>query len=80
MDKGSGSGIFPDPGPGDPTRPDSTGSGFARLHKTIPYIKNKCIHLRSFVKYKSMTKISLFYCTLCSKKLSFKSIEIVEYS
>ena len=29
MDKGSGSGIFPDPG--DPKRPDPTGSGSATL-------------------------------------------------
>ena len=27
MDKGSGSGIFPGPDPGDPKRPDPTGSG-----------------------------------------------------
>ena len=31
MDKGSGSGIFPDPDPGDPKRPDPTGSGSATL-------------------------------------------------
>ena len=31
MDKGSGSGIFPDPDPGDPKRPDPTGSGYATL-------------------------------------------------
>ena len=31
MDKGSGSGIFPDPDPGDPKRPDSTESGSATL-------------------------------------------------
>ena len=35
MDKGSGSGIFPDPDPGDPKRPDLTGSGSATLLKTI---------------------------------------------
>ena len=27
MDKGSGSGIFPDPDTGDPKRPDPTGTG-----------------------------------------------------
>ena len=31
MDKGSGSGIFPDPDPGDPKRPDPNGSGSATL-------------------------------------------------
>ena len=45
VNKGSGSGIFPDPDPGDPKRPDPTGSGSATLlpsmtlgahHKFIP--------------------------------------------
>ena len=31
VDKGSGSGIFPDPDPGDPKRLDSAGSGSATL-------------------------------------------------
>ena len=31
VNKGSGSGIFPDPDPGDPKRPDPTGSGSATL-------------------------------------------------
>ena len=31
VDTGSGSGIFPDPDPGDPKRPDSTGCGSATL-------------------------------------------------
>ena len=31
VDKGSGSGIFPDPDPGDPIRPDSTGPGSATM-------------------------------------------------
>ena len=35
MDKGSGSGIFPDPDPGDQKRPDPTGSGSATLIKTM---------------------------------------------
>ena len=37
MDKGSGSGIFPDPDPGDPKRPDPTGSGsgFATLFVSV---------------------------------------------
>ena len=33
--KGTGSGIFPDPDPGDPKRPDPTGSGSA----TLPFIQ-----------------------------------------
>ena len=37
VDKGSGSGIFPDPDPGDPKRPDPTGSGSA----TLPKIRQK---------------------------------------
>ena len=35
VDKESGSGIFPDPDPGDQKRPDPTGSGSATLFKTI---------------------------------------------
>ena len=35
MDKGSGSGIFPDPDPGDPKKPDPTGSGSATLVSTL---------------------------------------------
>ena len=31
VDKGSGSGIFPNPDPGDPKRPDPTASGSATL-------------------------------------------------
>ena len=34
MDKRPGSGIFPDPDPGDPKRLDPTGSGSATLIKT----------------------------------------------
>ena len=34
MDKGSGSGIFPDPDLGDPKKPDPTGSGSATLVNT----------------------------------------------
>ena len=34
VNKGSGSGIFPDPDPGDQKRPDPTGSGSATLFKT----------------------------------------------
>ena len=33
MDKGSESGIFPDPDPGDPKRPDPTGYESATLRK-----------------------------------------------
>ena len=34
-DKGYGSGIFPDPDPGDLKRPDLTGSGSATLVQTL---------------------------------------------
>ena len=40
VDKGSGSGIFPDPEPGDPKRPDPTGSGSATLVKTAVLLNN----------------------------------------
>ena len=42
VDKGSGSGIFPDPNPGDPKRPDPTGS--ATLVKT-QYVFPKPLYL-----------------------------------
>ena len=45
MDKGSGSGIFPDPDldPGDPKRPDPTGSGSATLVRTDLLAENTCL-------------------------------------
>ena len=40
VDKGSGCGIFPDPDPGDPKRPNPTGSGSATLLKSVQHCAN----------------------------------------
>ena len=46
MDKESGSGIFPDQDPGDPKRPDPTGSGSA----TLIWIKGKYKYLGRYIE------------------------------
>ena len=46
MDKESGSGIFPDQDPGDPKRPDPTGSGSA----TLIWIKGKYKYLDRYIE------------------------------
>ena len=65
QDKRSGSCIFPDPDPGDPKRPDPTGSGSATLVETVSVIfisKNQSIGMEVWLNMNKLLHIkSLFF-------------------
>ena len=80
MDKGSGSGIFPDPDPRGPKRQDPTGSGSATLVKTTSKITlclcltyyMKIVHLYIFLTLIFVSDVS----GNCRKSCALRSIRV----